>query len=97
MTGLPLNSTSPLVGASRPAIRLMRVVLPVPEKPRSTRNSPSFTSRSMSLRTSVLRVPSLKLFETFSNLRMLIKVSFRAIASLLERWFYCAIASLLER
>src|SRR3970040_2427441 len=42
----PIN-TSPRVGDSRPAIMRNRVVLPQPEGPSRTRNSPSRTCRSM--------------------------------------------------
>ncbi len=56
--GLPLQVTVPVVGNSRPAIRLMSVVLPVPEKPSSTRNSPASTARSMFWSTRVAWMPS---------------------------------------
>src|SRR6266568_3982164 len=49
VTSRPPMRTSPCVGSSSPAIILSSVVLPEPEGPRNTRNSPSRTSRSTSL------------------------------------------------
>src|ERR1700690_516531 len=48
-TTAPPMRISPEVGASRPAIIRSSVVLPEPEGPRRTRNSPSFVSRLMLL------------------------------------------------
>src|SRR5690606_35937508 len=45
LTTLSPMETSPLVNFSSPAMVRMRVVLPEPEAPSSTRNSPSRTSR----------------------------------------------------
>src|SRR5690606_10758331 len=45
LTTLSPMTTSPLVAFSRPAIVRISVVLPEPEAPSSTRNSPSRTSR----------------------------------------------------
>src|SRR6266851_3726634 len=45
LTTLPPMRISPEVGVSRPAIMRKRVVLPEPEGPRKTRNSPSRVSR----------------------------------------------------
>src|SRR5262245_60475005 len=44
-TRLPPASTSPRVGASKPAIRLSAVDLPQPDGPSSTKNSPPRTSK----------------------------------------------------
>ncbi len=55
--GRPLNVSVPPSGTSSPAIRFIRVDLPVPEKPRMARNSPSATSRVMSRRTSARWMP----------------------------------------
>ena len=52
-TGSPLNSTSPLSGVARPAIRLISVVLPEPEKPTMATNSPSSTASETFLSTRV--------------------------------------------
>src|SRR5713226_10642742 len=46
LTRRPPMRISPEVGSSRPAIIRSRVVLPEPEGPRRTRNSPSRLSRS---------------------------------------------------
>src|SRR6516225_2391036 len=47
VTTRPSISTSPVDGVSSPAIILSSVVLPQPDGPSSTRNSPSRTGRSM--------------------------------------------------
>src|SRR5262245_59711788 len=46
VTGLPLSRTSPAVGVSRPPTIRMTVVLPQPEGPTKTTNSPSPIERS---------------------------------------------------
>src|SRR5512143_3162218 len=46
VTTRPSMTMSPSVGSSIPAIIRRRVVLPHPEGPRRTRNSPSFVARS---------------------------------------------------
>src|SRR3954453_18727279 len=47
VTSRPPINTSPPLGASRPPIMRSKVVLPHPDGPSSTRNSPSFDARSM--------------------------------------------------
>src|SRR4051812_36969451 len=49
----PLLLTRPLVGLSKPASRLSRVVLPQPDGPTMATNSPASTSSEKSFRTSV--------------------------------------------
>src|SRR5437763_824772 len=56
---------SPAVGSSRPAIMRSSVVLPDPEGPRRTRNSPSRLSRS-----TLLTAPTLPRLKTFVSLRV---------------------------
>ena len=46
MSRLPRRS-APVLGSSRPATMFISVLLPQPEGPTSTRNSPSASSRSM--------------------------------------------------
>jgi hypothetical protein len=45
LTNWPLSRTSPLVGASRPLIRLNSVDLPAPFGPMMATRSPAFTAR----------------------------------------------------
>ena len=45
-TGLPSNVIVPSVGALRPAIRSISVVLPQPDGPTTAKNSPRARSRS---------------------------------------------------
>src|SRR5262249_4697333 len=47
VTTVPLMTMSPIVGRSRPAISRISVVLPQPDGPSRTRNSPSFAMRSI--------------------------------------------------
>src|SRR5690349_19880288 len=56
---------SPLVGASSPAIRRSVVLLPHPEGPTSTRNSPSAMSRETPETAGAARPPAY-ILETFS-------------------------------
>src|SRR5262245_19343170 len=55
VTGLPLRRTSPVVGVSRPPTIRMTVVLPQPEGPTKTTNSPSPIERSSGSITSTSR------------------------------------------
>src|ERR1041385_1777241 len=62
LTTSPPISTSPEVGTSSPAIMRSKVVLPDPDGPRKTRNSPSSVTRSTSF--TAPGVPGLKTLVT---------------------------------
>src|SRR5579871_750919 len=61
----PKNQVAPSVASSRPAIRYNRVLLPQPEGPRKTTNSPGAMSRSMPRSASCARfVPAAQVLPT---------------------------------
>src|ERR1051325_5853787 len=68
LIGLPLISSSPEVGSSKPATIFSNVDFPQPLGPRSVKNAPSATSRLMSFRMQTVSPERLeKVFEIFLN------------------------------
>src|SRR5437764_4433888 len=75
LTTLPPVRISPALRSARPAAIRSAVVLPQPDGPTNTMNSPSWTERE---RSSTARVPSKKTFSTPSNSTVATRPPFRS-------------------